>query len=141
MLQGLSQSHIQTASNKTKLQVLIQYYKLILQNIIQGEGKPGMGKALQDPSSCTNLWVCFIEFTDHTNSLKANETQATYAFCLLKAHAQESTTQRIKQEGNHKTQQGNETGSPIPNQNQKLITLIGQKPQKFHSDIVNNTQM
>ena len=58
---------------------------------MQGEGKPGMGKALQVPSSFTSLWVCFIKFTDHTNSLQTNETQATYAFYFLKAHAQKST--------------------------------------------------
>ena len=78
---------------------------------------------------------------DYTNRLKANETQATYAFCLLKAHAQESTTQRIKQEGNHKMQQGNEQVHQSPTRTKKLITLIGQKPQKFPSDVVNNTQM
>ena len=51
MLQRYSQSHVQTASSKTKLQALIQHYTLILQNTKQGEEKPGMGKALQNPSS------------------------------------------------------------------------------------------
>ena len=72
MLQGPAQPHVQQPATQTKLQVLFQYYKLILQNNIQGEGKPGMGKALQDPNSCISLLVCFIEYTDYTDDFNAN---------------------------------------------------------------------